>query len=351
MPQGSYLIRERREELGWSQLKLAVQAGVSQRTVQFAEAGEATLTSSKITQIAQALDLTFGEVSQAERAEERDRFTEWPWSASKWIQQKLEPEPEAYCRDESDVQEVLAEMRKNWRRHLDRSGVGDHEEGEVYCDADDQLNQSYFRYEQRYLSLWRRCPSVIQLATHNGLRTGASIVLPVTDSAYERLRDGEISFMDIGADDLCEESQNLILDHAVEFSDKPRQSWYRLTDRLSFALFSQMAAHAHDPSADDFRMLSFAASPINIRRLEGMGFRQYGVRMPEFQYSLCEFSIDPFEENDSLYSTRSTWAHFTHLAKRLSSPVSKQRVVRTVLKALQRAIKSDHNVSKISSAA
>ena len=345
MPRGNGRIRKRRNELGWSQLQLAIAAGVSQRTVTFAEAGESSLTSAKLSQIAQTLGMTCEEASKKEESREEDRFGALPWSASKWIQEWTQPEPEAFCVDALDVKEVLSVMRENWHLHLERGDAQEHFDGETFCDADEKLNQSYFHYEQRYLSLWKRCPSVLMLATSNGLRTGASIVLPVTDSAYERLRDGEISFMEIGADDLCDESQNLVLDHCVEFSNKPNQSWYRLTDRLSYTIFCQIALLAIDPNAESFRMISFGASPINIRRLAGVGFHEYGVRMPEYGYSMCEFSVDAGRQDDDAYSAASTWTHFAHLAKRLSPSIPKQRVVRRILKALQIAIKGGQSSS------
>ena len=345
MPKGSERIRHARKELGWSQLQLAVRAGVSQRTVQFAEAGVSTLTPAKLTHIAQALNLTFEEAAKAEESAEADRFSALPWSATKWIQEKTQPTPQAFCQNESDVEEVLAVMRENWRLHLERGAAQGGQHGDVFYNADERLNQTYFRYEQRYKSLWRRNPTTIMLATSHGVRTGAAITLPVTDQAYQRLRDGKISFMEIGAQDLCNESQNLILDHAVEFVNHQHQTWYRLTDSLSYTVFCQIAMLAMDPNSDDFRMLSFGASPINMRRLSGAGFQEYGVQMPEFGYPMCEFSVDPGIEDDREYSTTSTWAHFAHLVKRLTPTVSKQTVVRSTLKALQGVVKHNRPTS------
>tara|TARA_R110002073_G_scaffold61637_4_gene155009 strand:+ start:3967 stop:5100 length:1134 start_codon:yes stop_codon:yes gene_type:complete len=348
MPKGSIKISQTRKELGLSQLQLAVQAGVAVRTLQFAEAGKRHLSAKMLRRIADALSLPYEDVI-SDTSQRDDQFDAWPWSLSQFIQSKTVPSDEAFCENEADACGVFQRMRDSWRMHLD--GSDPTEDDRLFIAADKKLNERYVRYEDRYLALWRRHPQTILLAAADGKRYGASVVLPVTDSAYERLRDGVISFMDIGPDDILDESQNLVLDSAVEFKDVGGSAWYKVTDSLSYAVFCQIAMLSIDPMAEDFRMVSFGASPTNIRRLKSIGFQECGTTMPEFDFPICEFAQEHSDESDDTYTRVSTTSHYAHLFHRVVGSrfrsVTRRRVITNSLRAFQRIVKPvcDDNVS------
>ncbi len=340
MPKGSIKISQTRKELGLSQLQLAVQAGVAVRTLQFAEAGKQRLSVKMLRRIAEALSLPYEDVI-SDSSQNDDQFDAWPWSLSQFIQSKTVPGDEAFCENEEDACSVIQRMRESWRMHLD--GGDPCEDDALFDAANEKLNEQYFSYEERYLSLWRRHPQTILLAAADGKRNGASVVLPVTDSAYERLRDGEISFMDIGPDDILDESQNLVLDSAVEFKEGGGSAWYKVTDSLSYAVFCQIAMLSVDPMSDDFRMVSFGASATNIRRLKSIGFQESTKTMPTFNFPICEFAQEHADESDDTYTRVSTTTHYAHLFHRVVGSrfrsVTRRRVITGALSTFQRILK------------
>ena len=347
MPQGSSILRQERQRLGLSQLDLAIRATVSVRTLQFAEGGKANVSSKKLGLIASELGISFAEASKDESLAD-DQFGRLPWSISRFIREKADPGPEAFCNDLDDALVVIREMRASWKEHLQYTS--EDQSDELYELGDQKLDEAFFVYQQRYLSIWKKHPGTIQLAHCNGIRCGVSVVLPVCDSAYQRLRDGEISFMDIDDDDIEEESQNLVLDSAVEISGVGQTPWHRLTDSLIYAVFSQIAVLSKDPCADDFRMISFGASPLNMKRLLSLGFQDCDVSMPEFGFPVCEFSLKALDKSGPQYANASTTAHFARLLKPSSLSAvkltAKKRIVTAGLKSLQRVVKHSPVASK-----
>ncbi|MBB3206460.1 transcriptional regulator with XRE-family HTH domain [Rhodopirellula rubra] len=351
MPRGSSKIRTARKKLGQSQLQLALNAGVGVRTLQLAEGGKDEVSDKTLKRIADALGLCLEDVCYHDEALSEDDFDKLPWSMSRFIRKRVAPSHEAFCRDEADTQAVLGLMRESWSVHLGNTTPEENED--IFFEADEQLNKHYFRYEKRYLDIWNKNPATLMLATHGDERRGASVVLPVTDDAYERFYNGEVSFMDLTEEDVLYESQNLVLDHAVEFCGTGNPAWYRFTESLSYSVFCQIAMLSIDPTADDFRMISFGASPLNIKRLFSIGFQDSGSTMPEFQYPICHFSVDQNEQSDGTYVQSTTTTHYAHLFKRFCKAPSrisaKRRILTHVLRAMQPAVKPMRHVATNSS--
>ncbi|MDA8743732.1 helix-turn-helix domain-containing protein [Rubripirellula amarantea] len=330
MPRGSTHIRQARNRLGLSQLQAAVRADVSVRTLQFAESGKEEVTIRTMTRIAEALGLSLEEAMRDDNALENDQFKLLPWSISRFITARTQPTLDSYCLDEDRARTVILKMRESWKVHLENtgsSGTDNH-----FGVADRTLDAQLDEYLERYLSLWRRCPECIQVATGAGMQYGASVVLPVTDSAYERLERGEITFMQIGPEDLVEDSQNIVIDSVVEFAGTGNPSWHKFTSSLSYLVFCQIAMLSQAPTGDNFRMLSFSASPLNLQRLQATGFRETGVTMPKFDYSICVFSTREPSGYDEHYVLASTTAHFSHLVQGLCNATARIRDRRVMIK-------------------
>ncbi len=330
MPRGSTRIRQARVRLGLSQLQAAVLADVSVRTLQFAESGKEEVTIRTMTRIAEALGLSLEEAMRDDNSLENDQFKLLPWSISRFIKARIQPNIDSLCFDETAARNVILKMRESWKVHLENTGSSgsDNRFGAADRKLDEQLDQ----YLERYLAIWRRCPDCIQVATGDGLQYGASVVLPVTDSAFAQLERGEISFMEIGPDDLLDQSQNIVLDSVVEFAGTGNPAWHKFTSSLSYLVFCQIATLSRAPASHDFRMLSFSASPLNLQRLQATGFRESGVMMPDYDYSICVFSTDEPVDYDEHYVLASTTAHFSHLVRGLCNSTARIRDRRVIVK-------------------
>jgi len=340
MPRGNSYIRERRKALGLTQVELAVNADVSKRTVQFAESGDRIITRNSLELIAMALGVEYDDIVQPDTMSTRDALYEWPWSLGKFVRDKILPEERTFCRTEDDAVNGIKRMRESWESHLDlEHATGD---DEVYQSADQLLDEQFETYRSRYLALWRKNNSVIHFATLNGQHTGISVVLPVSSVAYENLRIGKISFMEIGEYDIESRSQNLVLDSAVEFPNPSTKPWYKITDALSLSVFYQIAILSENPAEENFRMLSFGASPTNIKRLESTGFRSSGIVMPEYGYQICEFTNNYSDLKYESFAASSTLSHFTRLFKAFIPPeISlkvKRRMIACVLRTYQQIV-------------
>ncbi len=318
-----------------------MRADVGIRTIQFAEGGKREVTRGTLEAIAFALNLDYEDVIEGGN---RDAFLEAPWGLFKFVQRRLRLSDLAFCRQEDDALVAIGQMRDSWRTHLHAPSSED--EREIFLKADRILNEHYDSYEQRYLSIWKQNPGTFVFSVSQRERTGMSVILPVTDSAYERLRTGEISFMDISASDILGTSQNLVVDSAVEFSNCTALPWYRITESLSFAVFSQMTMLASNPGARDFRMLSFGASPANIERLKSTGFVFNGRTMPVFEFPVCEFTGNNNDLTEDTYERTSTVSHILHLLNRRidsnSSVESKRRMVIRYLKLSSVSLPLNH---------
>ncbi|MCM2374126.1 helix-turn-helix domain-containing protein [Aporhodopirellula aestuarii] len=341
MPRGSSKIRLARKKLGQSQLQFALNAGVGVRTLQLAEGGKDEVSAKTLKRIAKAAGLSPDAACYHDDALIDDDFDKLPWSMSRFIRKRVGPDNNSFCRDEADAQAVIGQMRENWIVHLQNTKP--EEDETFFFEADNKLNEHYFSYEQRYLSIWEKNPATLMLASHGEERRGVSVVLPVTDEAYERFHRGEISFMELSEDDILFESQNLVLDSAVEFCGTGNPAWYRFTESLSYSVFCQIAMLSIDPTAEDFRMISFGASPLNFKRLLSIGFQDSGSVMPEFQYPICHFAAHDSELTDRSYVQATTTTHYAHLFKRFCKTPSRvsatRHVVTRLLRAMQPAVK------------
>ena len=138
MPCGNARIRERRDELGFTQHELAVRADVSPRSVQFAEAGRKEVKQSTLAAIADALGLAYGDVVQDR--EDKQAFEKWSWTLSGFLRSRLVPPELAFCETESDAQWAIGQMRKNWYHHLERTGA---QNDALFGTADRELDERF----------------------------------------------------------------------------------------------------------------------------------------------------------------------------------------------------------------
>ncbi|OYP32977.1 hypothetical protein [Rhodopirellula sp. MGV] len=308
------LIRDRRVELGLSQQDLADAADVALTLIVDVESSVYTREFAALESVGNILGFQLDEMTSpgASVRPTEQAFASWPWSLSSYVQNHLLPDDLAYCRDKDDARASIEQMRDGWREHLRQCG----EEVEEFQLADDLLNQERDRYVDRYVKLWQANDETLMHPIVDGQRVALTVVLPVTAKAYEAMRNGQISFMDIGPDDVLPESQHIVLDSAVEFSCDPPPATKKVANAISYSVFYQIAVLAKDPSADDFCMLAFAASGTNIQRLAAIGFIDHDVTMPNYGYQLCEFRADNKDLPNNIQERRESISFFAGMFRR-----------------------------------
>jgi transcriptional regulator with XRE-family HTH domain len=340
MAQANAQLREVRQSLGLSQLQLAARAGVSSRTVQFAESGQ-NVSASTMRRIADALGMEPDQLVRIDPGTGQDAFADLPWSIADRFRKNRRFDQGSTCRDESEVVEIVRQLRENFSIQIQKWGPTQTQHRALLRDK--AIDEVYFRYEQRYLELWRRNPGCIRLDRFEDTIGGVSIVLPLTTESFHAFQAGELAWLDISADDLVDQSQHLLLDSVTEFINQCRRPWYKVTESLSLVAFTQVAALAKHPSRSDFEMVSFSASPLNERRLCTIGFVPEPTIEPEFSHPIFWFGEDSRILTKEEYSNWSTFKHFTTLIKSVDKASLRRRMFRNLLsmvKRLQRPAKT-----------
>ncbi len=334
MPRCNDRLRELRKLQGHTQKELADKAIVGHRTLQKAEAGK-TIDLDTIQSLAAALEVDPDEIIDLECL---DALTEGPFSFNRYVRSRLRPDRIAYCADEEDAAAAIVQMREGWQHHIARETLKSL--SPTYRDGYELLlSISFEDYQRRYVELWKRHRSTVLFATRSGKRNGISVILPVSADAYEDLRRGKTTFLDVSPQRVQQRSQHLIIDSTVEFASTRTRRWYDLTDSLRFVVFFQIASLSFDAVDAGFRILSFGASPLNAQRLSANGFRELPTRMPDFQFPLYEFSQRSVEDIDL---ERTTFAHYARLLQRTFvhelRQSMRQAIMRRCLRAYQRLL-------------
>ncbi|MCC9601182.1 helix-turn-helix domain-containing protein [Stieleria sp. JC731] len=341
-PTRGHLIRDRRLGLGLTRQDVANAAGVSVSFVDAVESGQVTSEFASLENLGGILGLQINEmVAAGEGIRPTDSaFANWPWSLSGYIQSHLLPIQDAYCVSENDARNSIAKMRDSWEVHLQNAS----EDVAEFRIADRLLDKERERYIDRYLGVWRKNDEAVLHATVDERRVGLSVVLPVTDRAYEALRSGKISFMDIGHEDILPESQNIVLDSAVEFPLDDQIPAKRVANAISFAVFYQIAVLSVDPSADDFRLISFAASSTNIQRLAAIGFVDQEIQMPDYGYQICEFLANNADLSHNVRERSESLSFFAGMFRRWvagdRAVRRKRRMILGAISIFQKIVKS-----------
>ncbi|MCC9644014.1 helix-turn-helix transcriptional regulator [Rhodopirellula sp. JC740] len=340
MAQANAHLKQARKSLGLSQLQLAARAGVSSRTVQFAESGQ-NVSSGTMRRIAGALGMEPDQLVRIDPGTGQDAFADLPWSLADTFRTRRPITDGSMCRDEAEVIEIVRLMRENFSIHIQKWGSEEHQEQAL--KRDEAINEVYFRYEQRYVDYWRRNPGCIRVDRYDGTICGVSIALPLTKEAFAAFRNGELAWLDISPDDIDDQSQYLLLDSVTEFTNRCRRPWYQVTESLSFVLLSQVARLAIDPNGTDFEMVSFSASPLNERRLKTIGFIAEDSAEPEFNYPIFWFGEDARILGTEEFSNWSTFKHFAMLIKAADKASFSRRMLRGLLGVIKRRQKPHYD--------
>lgn len=150
---------------------------------------------------------------------------------------------------------------------------------------------AYFARAQQWLDHY---PWTVTRAWHKSGSVGVSIVLPVTDAAYERVRSGEVPPYLLTPDDMTAPTLNLIIEAAAERPESLSEPHINTTKPLFLCIAFQLAALARChtlKSPGVLRILTFAGTPQNRERSLATGFVPTGTRMARTGLEVLERRI------------------------------------------------------------
>ncbi|MCA9297648.1 MAG: hypothetical protein KDA28_01200 [Phycisphaerales bacterium] len=120
---------------------------------------------------------------------------------------------------------------------------------------------------------------------------GVTVVLPLTDDAYERIRTGQIASYECTVEDLQVPSRNLLLEVAAERLGAETVEPINPTPYMLASMLSQIA-HLTDirsqPEDTLIRMVSFEGTRKSASRLKLQGFKPTGAVMPRSGVKILE---------------------------------------------------------------
>lgn len=284
--------KKARNRLGLTHNELAELSGVSRRTIQNIEKDVPTVSPQSKRKVAVTLKM-IADSDQAAYEQHADAFRRLPGLLFEHVARFSKRKGPDATRVPSmhEAEKIVRRMRENWKLHLEQ--VCDLKRNSRLRKIDVLLDERCDEYVDRYVQIWHRSRESLMCAVSKNEQTGGSIVLPVTDEAYEAFVAGERPYMDIRNGDILPQSQNLIYDSMVEFLDAPQRSWFDITNSLSATVMYQSVALSKDVTADNFRIASFEASPANAKRLKSVGFRRNGRHTKQYEFPIYEFASNP----------------------------------------------------------
>lgn len=148
---------------------------------------------------------------------------------------------------------------------------------------------------QRRAAAWQRFnPWTVVFGREKGLRLGTSIVLPITEHAYQRINNGRCATYDVTPDDLLSPSTTVLIEGCAEKPDPLGPRDPNPTKSLLMCLAMQLAALSQSrelPKGSSVRFVSFGGTPRNRDRLLDSGFKATGRTMARTGVELFERQI------------------------------------------------------------
>ncbi len=185
------------------------------------------------------------------------------------------------------------------------------------------MNITLETYRAR-LALWRDFNEwTVVSAIYKGVGPiGVCVALPLTDAAYEEVREGRLLPSACGPEELASPSLNIVLEAVAEHPQFVGRPDKNPTEALRVASVFQVSAlvRAHKTKGKrTVRLLSFAGTPENERRLRSAGFVTYGKTLPidgERPIKLYEFTVPINQLSTKSFLEAATLAHAgRHLPK------------------------------------
>ncbi len=162
--------------------------------------------------------------------------------------------------------------------------------------AEKRLKISVDEYLSFATACQNRHPWTVAMARGTEKPTGISIILPLREEIYMKVRNGELTSFRCDPNDFEPSSRHLLLEVV---SQRPLsmkgESTENSTKSLLWCVFSQIAVLSRFSSADDksLHLLAIDGAADTKERLDAYGFKATGARMPETNEKLYERVISP----------------------------------------------------------
>lgn len=227
----------------------------------------------------------------AARRERLDDVWQKGWgSLLGWLRDEVTFSDRVFCRDEAEVVEAATMIvRCAGRLVAQDDSIADDRAQRI---GEELMHRSRDEYAAWLLRFWRLAAHTVLFAVNNDERVGASVVIPLTDEAYLRFRNGAVHDGDLTPNDMQHTSSRLLF-HAL--AREPRTS---PRGRLQLGLAqvhtgTYQLAHLCEPVWENRRcprFLSFAANAENESKASNYGFRDIGTKLQRTGFRVLELA-------------------------------------------------------------
>lgn len=194
------------------------------------------------------------------------------------------------CQKDEDVAEAIHWMFQRVGQTVSPKGDLLAEQAAV-AFAEQYMVISESAYTKKAIAWARENPWTVTRAWHKRGGVGMTICLPLSDTAYERVLNGEMASYECEPGDLRVPSLNLILEAAGENYSVLKKGSINASFRMWMSILLQISALARverQREAATLRMVSFAGTPKNRERLISSGFAPTGKRMKHTDVEIVE---------------------------------------------------------------
>jgi hypothetical protein len=196
------------------------------------------------------------------------------------------------CSDQSHIGEVIRWMYVYCGRESE--GVGSLDEEKAVAAAESHIGLPLGAYQDRALQWQRFNPWTLVVAKEEDKSIAMCIVLPLTGEAYDAVKAGSLKSYDVAADrHLQAPSANLLIEGIAVRPPEYGPIKINPTKAILRLGLAQCGVFTFRPKhrPGNIRLLTFAGTPRNEKRLFGQGFRPIGKRMPGTGAKLYELVI------------------------------------------------------------
>jgi hypothetical protein len=199
------------------------------------------------------------------------------------------------CGSEASLREAIRWLYVCMGR-MERPGRTHLQVDDAIRAAESTMRISLSDYQHRAIEWSQFNPWTVLLARGNKRPNGLSIILPLSDDAYDSVLNGQRMTYDCGPDDLVIPSRNLLIEAVVERAKDIGAEPTNPTRALYASVLAQISVFTQYLSTDqsgDIRLLSFVGTPTQAKRMKAVGFRPTGKRMSATGIEFYENRVRP----------------------------------------------------------
>lgn len=197
----------------------------------------------------------------------------------------------AFCKTAEDVEAAARIVMECVGRSHEGRKIADTPlaAGEIY------MKRSLAQYAAWLRQFWIQRAHTVMFGHIGGQRVSVSVILPLTEDAYQRVRTGQTADHELTPDDYQSPSRRLFFNALAEVQLEKKPSRKRLTMAQGHCALYQLAMCS--PIAVGLKelptMLSLGATSANTRRAEVFGLCPVGTKLKGFDVPLLEVKAPP----------------------------------------------------------